>query len=99
MNVTTCLTMNYEQRTMNYEIKNEPKTNPNEPNLKKAKMKLTVSYTKGYENISNWAICENEPNLARHQCGGTKPTFRGVASGEAGTNPISEEKNAAALKN
>jgi len=33
MNVTSYNTRNYEQRTMNYEHKNEPKTNPNEPNL------------------------------------------------------------------
>jgi len=45
MNVTCFLTMNYEQRTMNYEIKNKPNskpiqtqykpnTNPNKPNTK-----------------------------------------------------------------
>ena len=28
MNVSSFITMNYEQRTMNYEIKNKPKTNP-----------------------------------------------------------------------
>ena len=28
MNVNTVITMNYEQRAMNYEIKNKPKTNP-----------------------------------------------------------------------
>jgi len=28
MNVNTVITMNYEQRTMNYEIKNKAKTNP-----------------------------------------------------------------------
>ena len=28
MNVSTVITMNYEQRTMNYEIKNKPNTNP-----------------------------------------------------------------------
>jgi len=28
MNVSCCLTMNYEQRTMNYEIKNKADTNP-----------------------------------------------------------------------
>jgi len=28
MNVSCCLTMNYEQRTMNYEIKNKANTNP-----------------------------------------------------------------------
>jgi hypothetical protein len=28
MNVTSCLTMNYEQRTMNYEIKNKANSKP-----------------------------------------------------------------------
>ena len=28
MNVNPCFTMNYGQNTMNYEIRNEPKTNP-----------------------------------------------------------------------
>ncbi|MHC4458326.1 MAG: hypothetical protein ACYS0I_14815, partial [Planctomycetota bacterium] len=44
---------------------NEPKTNPkrtqNEPKLRKAKMNVTSIITKGYENISNWVIYENEP--------------------------------------
>jgi hypothetical protein len=31
------------------------------PKLKKAKMNVTSYITKGYENKSNWAICENEP--------------------------------------
>jgi hypothetical protein len=33
MNASAFITMNYEQITMNYEIKNEPKTNPNKANL------------------------------------------------------------------
>ena len=40
---------------------NEPKRTQNEPKFKKAKMNVTSYITKGYENISNWAICENEP--------------------------------------
>jgi len=44
-------------------------TNPNEPKscppsvwrIKKAEMNVTSIITKAYENISNWAICENEP--------------------------------------
>jgi hypothetical protein len=28
MNVSSAITMNYEQRTMNYEVKNKPKTKP-----------------------------------------------------------------------
>jgi hypothetical protein len=59
------------------------KRTQNEPKFKKAKMNVTYIITKDYENISNWAICENEPN--------TKPTCRGVASGEDG----SKAKNAA----
>jgi hypothetical protein len=33
MNVSTDITTNYEQLTMNNELKNEPNTNPNKPNL------------------------------------------------------------------
>jgi len=40
---------------------NEPKRTQNEPNFKKAKMNVTSIITKAYKNISNWAICENEP--------------------------------------
>ena len=64
INVNTVITMNYEQRTMNYEIRNEPKTNPNEPKSKKAEMNVNKVLTKEYENISNWAIYENEPNFS-----------------------------------
>ena len=57
--------------------KKQSQTNPNKAKLKKAKINVFPLLTKDYENISNWAICENEPNqsqtnpmLARHQCGG-----------------------------
>ena len=47
---------------------NEPKrtqTNPkrtqNEPKSKKVEMNVNKVLKKGYENMSNWAICENEP--------------------------------------
>ena len=40
---------------------NEPKRTQNEPKFKKAEMNVTAALTKGYENKSNWAICENEP--------------------------------------
>ena len=49
--------VNWEKRTQN-----EPKTNPNEPKLKKAKMNVNKVLTKDYENKSNWALFENEPN-------------------------------------
>ncbi len=65
---------------------NEPKTNPNEPKFKKAEMNVTSIITKEYENKSNWAICENKANFNPKQSQ-TKPIYRGVASGEGGTNP------------
>jgi hypothetical protein len=46
----------WEKRTQN-----EPKRTQNEPKFKKAKMNVTSIITVDYENISNWAICENEP--------------------------------------
>jgi uncharacterized protein len=54
--------MNYGKMDTWSNGKNEPKTNPNEPNSKKAKMNVNRALTMDYENISNWAICENEPN-------------------------------------
>jgi len=73
--------------------KNEPKTNPNEPKrtqnepkscppsvwrFKKAKMNVTTFITRNYEQLTtNYELIK------------TNPTCRGVASGEAGSNPIS----------
>jgi hypothetical protein len=61
MNVNKVLTKVYGKMDTWSIRKNEPKTNPNEPKFKKAKMNVTSLKTKGYENKSNWAICENEP--------------------------------------
>jgi hypothetical protein len=54
--------VNQEKRTQN-----EPKRTQNEPKSKKAKMNVTDALTKEYENKSNWAICENEPNTKPKQ--------------------------------
>jgi hypothetical protein len=35
-------------------------------------MNVTAYITKGYENMSNWAIYENEPNQSQN-----KPNFKG----------------------
>ncbi len=50
MNVNKVLTKDYEDKTLGEHGKNEPKTNPNEPNFKKAKMNITSILTVGYEN-------------------------------------------------
>jgi len=42
--------------------KTNPKRTQTNPNLKRPKVNVTDALTKGYENKSNWAICENEPN-------------------------------------
>ena len=81
MIINKVLTKDYEKRTLGEHGKNEPKTNPNEPNSQKAKMNVTSILTKDYENKSNWAICENEPNSNPKQ---------------SQSKPISEAKNAAA---
>jgi hypothetical protein len=49
-----------------------PKQSQFKPNFKKAKMNVNTVLTKAYENKSNWAICENEPNTNPN-----KPNFKG----------------------
>jgi len=53
----------------------------NKPNLLDAQMNVTSVLTKYYENERLCRRGENKPK--------TNPTCRGVASGEAGSNPIS----------
>jgi len=65
MNVSTVITMNYEQRTMNDELKNKPNTNPIQSQYKANTNPIQTQYKAN-----------------------SNPTCRGVASGEAGTNPI-----------
>jgi len=62
----------------------------NKPNLLDAQMNVSSFYTVDYENKSNWKLGENKPNTnpIRTQ---TNPTCRGVASGEAGSNPTCSE--------
>ncbi len=56
----------------------------NKPNLLDAQMNVTSVKTMNYEQITMNNANKNKPN--------TNPTCRGVASGEAGTNPISKAK-------
>jgi len=75
-------------------------------------MNLSSFLTKDYENKRDWTLGENKPNSKPIKANTkpikankmpkqtqTKPTCRGVASGEAGSNPISKAKNAAAFDN
>ncbi len=89
MNVNKVLTKDYGKRTLCQRGKNEPKTNPNEPKSKpiseKPKMNVTIVLTKSYEK-----------RTMNNELINTNPTCRGVASGEVGSNQISEAKNDAA---
>ena len=84
MNVNKVLIKDYENKP-NWTLgENEPKTNPIKANFKKDKMNVTSLYTVDYENKRLLRCGENKPN--------TNPTCRGVASGEAGSKPISKAK-------
>ncbi len=66
---------------------NKPNTNPI-PEM--PKMNENLFATKVYENITTFRLEQNKPNTnpIRTQ---TNPTCRGVASGEAGSNPTCSE--------
>ena len=51
----------YKPNTNPIQTQYKPNSKPIKPKFKKAKMNVTSYITKEYENISNWAICENEP--------------------------------------
>ena len=84
----------YEQRTTNYNLRKQP-IQPrlsticdlimqNEPNFRKSQMNVSKVLTRHYKNKCDWTLGENEPK--------TNPIYRGVASGEAGSNPIRPPK-------
>jgi len=74
------LTMISKNQMLRKQTQNKPKRTQNEPNHKKAKNDRNFCYNE--ELRRNAAI--NPPKKQTQ----TNPTCRGVASGEAGTNPI-----------
>ena len=67
---------------------NKAKQTQNKPKSKKAKMNVTSILTVGYENISNWAICENKANSNPKQTQ-NKPKTNPIQSQ---TKPIQRQK-------
>ena len=59
----------------------------NKANFRKSQMNVNTAIAMDYENISDWTLGENKPNTKPIKAN-TNPTCRGVASGEAGSNPI-----------
>ena len=62
MNVNDLLTREYAIMDTWSNRKNEPKTNPNEPKLKKAKMNVNKVLTVDYVNKPYRKLNENKPN-------------------------------------
>jgi len=85
MNVSCCLTMNYEQRTMNYEIKNKADTNPIQSQ---------------YKANTNPIQSQNKPNTKPKQTqfkpkqSQFKPNTKPIRTQyKANTNPIQTQTN------
>jgi len=56
-----------KKRTLGGLGKNEPKTNPNEPKFKKAKMNVNKVLTKAYENKPPLPARKNKPKQTQSQ--------------------------------
>ena len=63
-------------------VRNYNKNMQNEPNFRKSQMNVNEVLTMDYDKMDTWSIGKNEPK--------TNPIYPSVASGEAGTNPISK---------
>jgi len=62
MNVSSILTMDYENK-INWTLgQNKPNSNPIKPNFQKAKMNANVFVTKDYENETAFRPQKNKPN-------------------------------------
>jgi flagellar biosynthesis GTPase FlhF len=90
MNVSPVITMNYEQRTMNYEIKNKPNSNPKQTqNKPKTNPKQTQNKPK-----TNPKQTQNKPNTKPIQSqykANTKPI---QSQYKANTKPIQSQYKA-----
>jgi hypothetical protein len=98
MNVSIFSTKAYKNETAFRRGKNKPNSNPNKPNLRKAKMDVNIYYTKVYENISDWTLGENKPNSNPIQTQ-TKPILKGMnvnffAAGYYDSKPHSQSAKA-----
>jgi len=62
MNVNLYNTMDYENKWQRRVRKNKPNSNPNKPNLRKAKMNVNSLITKDYRKKDDFAVRKNKPN-------------------------------------
>ncbi len=65
MNVSLILSTNYEN-IANWTLgENKPNSNPNKPNLQKAKMNINSFITKDYRKKEDFDVRINKPNLPK----------------------------------
>ncbi len=65
MNVNTYNTTKYENKR-NWTIgQNKPNSNPNKPNLKRAKMNVNSFITKDYRKKDDFTVRINKPNFVK----------------------------------
>jgi len=62
MNITSLITVYYENKS-NWTLgKNKPNSNPIKPNLRKAKMNVNSLITKDYRKKDDFTVQKNKPN-------------------------------------
>ena len=81
MNVSTVITMNYEQRTMNDELKNKPNTNPIQSQYKANTNPIQTQFeanTKPIQTQTNPILQSPRPNPSRKYVAGFLRVFYAV---------------------
>jgi len=63
INVTTCLTMNYDKMDTWSIRKKQSQTNPNKAKFKMGKINITIYITKGYENKSPFWVPKKQSQI------------------------------------
>jgi len=61
MNVSNIITRNYKNFIPLAGQKNKPNSNPNKPNLKRAKMNVNSTLTKDYRKKDDFTVRKNKP--------------------------------------
>jgi len=67
MNVSNIITRNYKKFIPLAGYKNKPNSNPNKPNLRKAKMNVNLTLTRDYRKKDAFVVRINKPNFRNGQ--------------------------------
>jgi len=65
MNVNSLITIDYENKS-NWTLgENKPNSNPNKPNLRKAKMDVNLYFIEDYRKKDDFLVRINKPNFVK----------------------------------